>query len=295
MSEIIMFFCTGEIINQKGRRVLKNSRGIYRPILIITLALLQLVMLCGCAHQKPEDSGISSRPKMIIGCDNYEPYNYISGTGGFTGMDVDIAREALSRMGYEPVFKQIIWENKDDYLEDGSIDCLWGCFTMTGREDRYQWTCPYLYSRQMVVVRADSSISRLSELRNKRIAVQATSKPEEIFLEGSNKHIPKPEMVYSFSTMDEVYACLRKGYADAICGHESALDSLIRTSPADYRKLRESVYKSEIGVAFSKDFNSGIVDRLSETLTEMKNDGTIADIAEKYSMDKDVLPEVTDK
>ena len=40
MSEIIMFFCTGEIINQKGCIVLKNSRGIYRPILIITLALL---------------------------------------------------------------------------------------------------------------------------------------------------------------------------------------------------------------------------------------------------------------
>ena len=183
----------------------------------------------------------------------------------------------------------------DGILEDGSIDCLWGCFTMTGREDRYQWTSPYLYSWQMVVVRADSSISSLSELRDKRIAVQATSKPEEIFLEGSNKHIPTPEMVYSFSTMDEVYACLRKGYADAICGHESALDSLIRTSPADYRKLRESVYKSEIGVEFSKDYNRGFVDRLSETLTEMRNDGTIADIAEKYSMDKDVLPEVTGK
>ena len=83
--------------------------------------------------------------------------------------------------------------------------------------------------------------------------------------------------------------------SQGICGHESALDSLIRTSPADYRKLRESVYKSEIGVAFSKDFNRGIVDRLSETLTEMRNDGTIADIAEKYSMDKDVLPEVTGK
>ena len=103
-----MFFCTGEIINQKGCIVLKNSRGIYRPILIITLALLQLVLLCGCTQHESENSGLVSRPKLIIGSDNYEPYNYISETGGFTGVDVEIAREALSRMGYEPVFKQII-------------------------------------------------------------------------------------------------------------------------------------------------------------------------------------------
>lgn len=277
-----------EAINQKGSTGLKK-RGIYTLIVIILAAVL-----CGCAQESAENSSQDSLPQITVGSDNYEPYNYISSGGEFTGVDVEIAREAFSRMGYEPVFKQIVWENKDEYLEAGEVDCLWGCFTMTGRENRYQWTCPYLCSRQVAVVRSGSDILELSDLKGKRIAVQATSKPENLLLERQDKRIPKPEMVYSFSTMDEVFSCLRKGYADAICGHESALNALIETSPENYLMLEDSLYTSELGVAFSKEYDSDFVSRLSEILTDMKTDGTIEDIAEKYGIDRQNVLEVTD-
>ena len=57
--------------------------------------------------------------------------------GEFMGIDVEIATEALHRMGYEPEFKLIVWENKNKLLEDGELDCIWGCFSMNGREDKY--------------------------------------------------------------------------------------------------------------------------------------------------------------
>ena len=65
------------------------------------------------------------------------------------------------------------WEDKDEYLEEGSVDCLWGSFTMTGREEEYTWVGPYLNSRQVVVVHADSDIFQLSDLEGTRVAVQA--------------------------------------------------------------------------------------------------------------------------
>ena len=65
-------------------------------------------------------------------------------------------------------------------LSDETIDCIWACYTMTGREDKYQWAGPYLYSRQMIVVRSDHDIWTFDDLEGKRIAVQATTKAEDL-------------------------------------------------------------------------------------------------------------------
>ena len=53
---------------------------------------------------------------------------------------------------------------------------------MNDREADYQWAGPYLYSRQMIVVRNDHDIWTFDDLEGKRIAVQATTKAEDLFL-----------------------------------------------------------------------------------------------------------------
>ncbi len=40
-------------------------------------------------------------------------------------------------MGYKPVFVNIDWENKKNLVEQGKIDCIWACFSVTGRENDY--------------------------------------------------------------------------------------------------------------------------------------------------------------
>ena len=150
---------------------------------------------------------------------------------------MELAKEAFGRMGYEPVFRNIVWEKKEEYLADGQIDCLWGSFTMTEREDEYTWAGPYLKSRQVVVVRQESGIKTLQDLAGKRFAVQVSSKPDEILLNHEDPRIPQVDEVYCFSTLDEVYACLRKGYCDAIAGHCAFLWILCRTSFTCWMKV----------------------------------------------------------
>lgn len=158
----------------------------------------------------PEEVG-EELPELIIGSDNYEPYNYLDDDGKPAGIDVELAEVVCEQLGYTPVFQYIVWDKKDKYLDKGKVDCLWGSFTMNGREDEYQWAGPYLYSRQVIAVRTDSKIRNISDLAGKRIAVQATTKPEEVLLERSDPGVPEVDMVYSLSGMDEIYASLRKG------------------------------------------------------------------------------------
>ena len=117
---------------------------------LIALTVLMLALLPAACGAQEEPSG--DLPELVIGSDDYRPYNYLDENGQAAGVDVALATEACRRMGYEPVFRQISWDEKDLLLEIGQVDCLWGCFSMNGRENAYLWAGPYLYSDQVVAV-----------------------------------------------------------------------------------------------------------------------------------------------
>ena len=105
-----------------------------KKVLIPFLLLLALVPLCACTATVPTP-GVSL-PQLVIGSDNYPPYNYTDENGFPAGVDVALAREACRRIGYEPVFRLIDWDQKDEFLQNGEVDCLWGCFSMNNREEK---------------------------------------------------------------------------------------------------------------------------------------------------------------
>ena len=87
-------------------------------------------ILSGCSDKSAVSS--DALPVIIIGSDEYEPYNFNDKNGNPAGIDVEIASEAFLRMGYKAQFKNIVWDEKDEMLTDGKVDCLWGCFSMNG-------------------------------------------------------------------------------------------------------------------------------------------------------------------
>lgn len=244
--------------------------------------LSAVFILSGCSDKSTVSS--DALPVIIIGSDEYEPYNFSDKNGNPAGIDVEIASEAFLRMGYKAQFKNIVWNEKDEMLADGKVDCLWGCFSMNGREDIYRWVGPYMNSRQAVAVRADSNIYSLSDLSGKRVAVQSSSKPEEI-LSKKSADIPQVSGLYCFVRTEYIFAALRKNYVDAVAGHEYMLRVFISESDDKYRLLDESLLLSKLGIAFAKDSDSALPEKLRATLCDMKNDGTLAKIAVKYGLD----------
>lgn len=222
---------------------------------------------------------------LVIGSDNYPPYNYEDAGGNPTGIDVELATEACRRMGYRAEFVKIEWEEKTKLVESGEIDCIWGCFSVNGRETLYNWTEPYMYSRQIVAVRADSVIHTLADLAGRRVAVQSTTKPEEILLAHTDPRIPAIGELISLPNRELIYPFLAKGYVDAIAAHETAVRQGIKELELDYRILDESLLDVGIGVAFAKDDTRGIAEALSATLAEMRRDGTAEKILGKYFED----------
>ena len=245
--------------------------------LLAASAALGGLTACGGTDAKNSDL-----PQILIGSDTYPPYIYLNNDGTPTGIDVEIATEAFRRMGYAARFEVIDWEQKTALVESGAIDCIWGCFSMQGRETLYRWAGPYMVSRQVVAVNADSSIQSLSDLAGKTVMVQSTSKPEGIFLSGSDPRIPQTVEVFSIEDRNVQYAMLACGYVDAIAAHETAILQYMKDNNAVFRILEEPLLVTGLGVAFAKNDSRGLDHQLNDTFAQMREDGTLERIVGKY-------------
>ena len=245
--------------------------------LLAASAALGGLTACGGTDAKNSDL-----PQILIGSDTYPPYIYLNNDGTPAGIDVEIATEAFRRMGYAARFEVIDWEQKTALVESGAIDCIWGCFSMQGRETLYRWAGPYMVSRQVVAVNADSSIQSLSDLAGKTVMVQSTTKPEGIFLSGSDPRIPQTVEVFSIEDRNVQYAMLACGYVDAIAAHETAILQYMKDNYAVFRILEEPLLVTGLGVAFAKNDSRGLDHQLNDTFAQMRENGTLERIVGKY-------------
>ena len=241
------------------------------------------VACCGCGTTpQSETEAEENLPKIIVGSDNYPPFNYEDSNGEPTGIDVDLAKEAFHRMGYEAVFEYINWEEKKEILDRGEIDCIWGSFSIDGREDQYNWTDPYMVSRQVVAVNVDSDIYTLADLKGAKVAVQSTTKPEEIFESHTDDRIPELGEVFALQNRELLYPFLSKGYVEAIAAHEVAILQSMKDYGLEYRILDEPLLTVGLGVAFSLQDDRGLEQELSKVFEEMRADGTMEEILSRY-------------
>lgn len=87
---------------------------------ICFLVFCIVTVLCGC--QKEEKESDKKLPQIRVGGVAYEPYFYKDIDGEFTGIDVELAKEAFHRMGYEPVFVDVDIAKVDSALPEDIVD-----------------------------------------------------------------------------------------------------------------------------------------------------------------------------
>ena len=95
------------------------------------------------------------------------------------------------------------------------------------------------------------------------------------------------ESVNCFSTTNELYAALRKNYADAIAGHEAAIRTRLAEQQIDegYIILDESLLDVQLGVAFSRNSDGTMAAELTRTLAGMVQDGFTEKVLGAYGFD----------
>ena len=218
---------------------------------------------------------------LIVGFDqDFPPMGFVGDNGEYTGFDLDLAKEVASRLGLEYKEQPIAWDSKDMELESGNIDCIWNGFTITGREDDYTWTTPYMANKQVFVVANDSDIKSQADLAGKVVEVQADSSAEAALKENQDlantfgQLLTTPD--YNTAFMD-----LEQGAVDAVAMDVIVAGYQIKQRNADFKILDDSLSEEEYGIGFKKG-NTELRDKVQGALEEMAADGTLAKISDEW-------------
>lgn len=218
---------------------------------------------------------------LIVGFDqDFPPMGFMGDDGEYTGFDLELAQEAAKRLGLEYKPQPIAWDAKDMELESGNIDCIWNGFTMTGREDGYTWSEPYMENSQVFVVAGDSGIKSQADLAGKVVECQVDSSAEAALKE-------VPDLTATFAQLlttadyNTAFMDLEQGAVDAI-----AMDVVVAGYPisqrnADFVILEDSLAAEEYAIGFKKG-NTELKDKVQGALEEMAADGTLKTISEKW-------------
>lgn len=233
-----------------------------------------------------EEAKTTDGGTLIVGFDqDFPPMGFVGDDGEYTGFDLELAQEVAKRLGLEYKAQPIAWDSKDMELESGNIDCIWNGFTMTGREDDYTWTEPYMANQQVFVVANDSDINSQADLAGKIVEVQADSSAEAALKEA-------PELTATFEELlttadyNTAFMDLEQGAVDAIAMDVIVAGYQIQQRNADFKILDDSLSEEEYGVGFKKG-NTELRDKVQSTLEEMAEDGTLQEVSEKW-FSKDV-------
>ena len=231
----------------------------------------------------------ADRTQLIVGFDaEYPPYGYMDDNGEYVGFDLDLAKEVCDRNGWELVKQPIDWDSKDMELNSGSIDCIWNGFTMTGREDDYTWSEPYVDNSIVIVVSADSDISSLSDLAGKVVVTQADSSALAALTDDSEDNADNLALAASFADLQQVadyntaFMNLESGAVDAIAVDIGVAKYQVNSRGDAFKMLDEKVSSEQYAVGFKKG-NTALRDKVQATLDEMQADGTVDKIAANYA------------
>lgn len=218
---------------------------------------------------------------LIVGFDqDFPPMGFMGDDGEYTGFDLELAQEAAKRLGLEYKPQPIAWDAKDMELESGNIDCIWNGFTMTGREDGYTWSEPYMENSQAFVVAGDSGIKSQADLAGKVVECQVDSSAEAALKE-------VPDLTATFAQLlttadyNTAFMDLEQGAVDAIAMDVVVAGYQISQRNADFVILEDSLAAEEYAIGFKKG-NTELKDKVQGALEEMAADGTLKTISEKW-------------
>lgn len=267
-----------------------------KTLAMMLCGAMTMALLVGCGKTADDASATTSdadaaattteRTTFVVGFDaEYPPYGYMDDNGEYTGFDLELAQAVCDMEGWELTKTPIDWDSKDMELNSGSIDCIWNGFTMNGREDAYTWSDPYCDNSQVIVVAKDSGINTLEDLAGKTVGVQAASAALDVLSDEEQQKALADTFgtLQQFSDYNSAFSELLAGSLDAIAIDIGVANYQIESRGDGYVILPETLNSEQYGVGF-KLGNEELRDIVNADLKKLAEDGTVAELAEKYGI-----------
>lgn len=267
---------------------------------VFTFALagaLSISMLAGCGSSSNESTTSESKEDtsltdvqaaghFTLGLDaDFAPMGFTDDNGEIVGFDIDLAKAVGEKMGVDVEVKPIDWDSKDMELSSGKIDVIWNGFSITDeRRQEVLFSNPYLSTKQSIVVKKGSDITKKADLAGKKIALQDGSTSEDALkADTATYESVGDDNISRFKENSQVLMEVDSGRADAAVIDEVFVRYYLQKENLldKYTVLEEGFDEEDYGVGGRKG-DYALMETINKALDECKADGTTSEISKKW-------------
>jgi L-cystine transport system substrate-binding protein len=232
----------------------------------------------GSEPEGGDEYGLARAGTLTVATEGtYRPFSYHDGSGELVGFDVEIAEAVAEELGLEIEFQETQWDAIFAGLDAGRFDVIANQVSINPeREEKYLFSEPYTVSPGVIVVlEDDDSITSFADLEGKTTAQSLTSNWYELAEEnGAN--------VEAVEGWAQAVALLQQGRVDATVNDNlTFLDYETTDGPTGLKIAAETDDPAYNAFAFTQD-KEALVAAIDETLATLREDGTLAEISQKY-------------
>lgn len=155
-------------------------------------------------------------PIVFVSQSQYPPFEAVQKDGALDGMSIELVRWLATELGFKAEFRHMSFQEAQQAVLDSKADVLTSLFYSEKRAERFAFSESIFDVPASIFVKADRpDISRLDDLRGKRIAIQRGDYAKE-YLESNGISFELLPTENFAQAMDAVIA----GRTDALIGDE---------------------------------------------------------------------------
>ena len=269
-----------------------------RVFAIVLAALMLMTVFAGCDSKKEDELVMATNAA-------FPPYEFKEGDG-YKGIDVEIAEAIAKKLGKKLVIEDVEFGAVLTGVAQGKYD--FGMAGITVTEDRKKtmdFSNTYATGIQVIIVNDGSPIASLDDLfifddngdptglKNPDIKVgvqenttgdiySSSSVAGWGFNDLNEDDSIKTDRVVRYKTGADAVAALKAGNVDCVIIDNEPAKSFVAANDGIHILEGENEYAIEDYAICVKKGNSELLNQINKALDELKADGTIAGIIEKY-------------
>lgn len=253
-------------------------------ILLAALAILALaVFVAGCGDSDDDGEGggggggrSGGGETLSVGSDiPYPPFEQ-GKPGNYTGYDVELMEALAEKIGRTAEFQDTSFDTIFRDLAQGRFEAVASATTITDeREETVDFTNPYYFSEQALLVKEGSDIDSVEKLKGETVGVQQGTTGEEFVEEEGNAGELRP-----YPQGPDAVSALKAGTVDVVVIDIPVAENAVEASSG--LEISSAIpTEEEYGFVVPQD-SEQLLEEMNEALDELKDDGTFTTIYKKW-------------